>query len=663
MEEVAVCDGMFPRKVLNWVNHWLLPVLEAVLSMKTLLRIFFAPVCLMLILIDTIQASTILWVASDGAGDGDGSQSRPLITLKQAKTALQNQVRKGLSEDIVVRLRGGIYTLDSTLELTPAELGDGRYTVTFSSCPGERAVVSGSVPLPAAWLPKGNNLWVLHLPEARGGSWVFRSLFCSGASLPRAREPNRGFYTLAQVTDERRRLTLKERLPAAWSSLKGVELNSTAHWHFSRQPLMEITGNSLLARRPIGTDVSGSRISENESHSRIWLENALVFADMPGEWFLDSAEGDLYYRTAPGENPNKLAFSAPRLRELIVVRGAAEGVVSKVRFEGLEFVETDWEMPAEGRLGVQAGAWAFDRTHTYSPGAALRFIYSWNVTVQNCKFRDLGDGAVTFEAGTRNGLVDTCSFLRVGSDAIQVGRMPVYTGAGHPLHYDFPNTESFVGDKTIIPSSQEMWETSVRTAPAAPSQITISDSTFIDCGCLDYGSVAICVTYAHHVTIEYNLFHNLPYTAINMGWRWAPGLTNCHSNLIRRNRIEGVMCEACDGAGIYLVGEQPGTRVLENSIAGSGGNYWSHGIYADEFSDHMEIAGNYVTSVMDHAIFMHKNGPDQFVHDNNGESGVTAVTGTSARGTLWMDFSPERSPPNPFLYGPRHHFSPLSTLR
>jgi hypothetical protein len=221
------------------------------------------------------------------------------------------------------------------------------------------------------------------------------------------------------------------------------------------------------------------------------------------------------------------------------------------------------------------------------------------------------------------------------------------------MHADFADSRMLVDETGIIPSAQMMWERSQKTTPEAPSQVTITDNTFVDCGHLDYGSVAVCVTYANHTTIEHNLFRNLPYSAINVGWRWAPGLSNCHSNQIRRNRIDGVMRLVGDGAGVYLVGEQPGTSVVENYITGSGGNYWAHGIYADEFSDHMEIADNYVADVMDYSIFMHKNGPNQHVHGNNGVLGPNPITGQTARGTRWIAFSPIRTPSHPETYGPR----------
>jgi hypothetical protein len=599
-----------------------------------------------------LGATTVFWVAPNGSDDAAGTQEHPFATLARAKAAVRNELGKCATDDVAVRLRGGVYSLGEPLELTGDDLGDGRTDVTFMAQPGERVVLSGARELTGTWQHLRDNLWMLPVPEARDGRWIFRSLFRGEATLQRAREPDQGYFTVSAVEDDRRRLKLQQKLPAAWHDLTGVEVDTTAAWHFNRQPVAEITEDSILGRRPIGTDVSSARIS-TKSHSRVWLENALAFADEPGEWFLDSAKGELYYVAAAGEDPNRERFRAPVLRELVVVRGTAEKLARRVHFRGLEFAETDWELPADGRLGVQAGAWAFDRSRTYSPDAALRFIYACGTSVEDCRFQNLGDGAIAFEIGTRDGLVSRCDFRKVGSDAIQVGRMPEYTGDGHPLHRDFATAQAIVEAAKTLPGADEIWKRRSRIVPEAPSHITLADNTLIDCGNLDYGSVAICVTYAHHVVIEHNLISGVPYSAINVGWRWAPGFTNCHSNLVRRNRIEHIMQEAGDGGGVYLMGEQPGTRVLENYVNDSGRNYWSHGLYTDEFADHMEIAGNYVTGVMDHSIFMNKNGPNQDLHDNNGEPGATAITGSNARGGQWVDFRPARVPPDLSLYGPR----------
>jgi len=622
------------------------------------LRGLLALAVLPLLPVSLPAAASHFWVAVDGRDDAPGTQEQPFATLARAREAVLATVREGRQDDdIIIHLRGGIHRLDRTFELTSAETGAGRHAVIFTAQTDERAVITGSRPLKGTWRRVDDTLWSLAVPEAAQGRWVFRSLFRDGRSQSRAREPDTGWYAPAAVDAERRRLTLLEPLPAAWAGLAGVEINSVAHWHFNRQPAAEITATSVLGRRPIGSDVSSDRMSV-KAHARIWLENALAFADTPGEWFLDTVAGELFYRAAPGEDPNQAAFSAPVLRELVILRGTAEQPVRNVHFRGLEFAETDWEMPAEGRLGLQAGAWAYDRSRTYTPGAALRFIYAVRTSVEHCAFRDLGDGAVAFEIGSREGLISRCDFERVGSNAIQVGRMAEFTGDGHPMHRDFRSPREKLDGQQTIPTVDDIYrEISTRVAEA-PGRITLADNRIVNCGTLDYGSVAIAVGYAHHVTIEHNLLRDLPYTGVSLGWRWAPGFTNCHSNVVRGNRIERVMQQAGDGGAIYVVGDQPGTRILANFVHDSGRNYSSHGIYADAFSDHMEIADNYVTGVMDRSLYLSKNGPDMEVHGNNGEPGPNRPTGGNDRGGRWVKFHPARTPPDLSLYGPRHPLSP-----
>ncbi|MFO1451894.1 MAG: right-handed parallel beta-helix repeat-containing protein [Opitutaceae bacterium] len=598
-------------------------------------------------------AASHFWVATDGNDEGPGTLDRPFATLDRAREAVRTTVQGGKQDDdIIVHLRGGVHRLNHTLEFTQTEVGEGRHAIIFTSQPDERAVISGSRPIAGTWRRVKDELWSLAVPEAAQGRWIFRSLFRSGRSLQRAREPDTGWFVPSSVDSERRRLTLSERLPAAWAGVTGVEINSVAHWHFNRQPAEEITETTVIGRRAIGSDVSSDRMSE-KAHARIWLENALVFADAPGEWYLDSTRGELFYRAMPGEDPNEATFSAPVLRELLVVRGTADQPVRNVHFRGIEFAETDWEMPAEGRLGLQAGAWAYDRSRTYTPGAALRFVFAVRISVQDCTFRDLGDGALSFEIGSREGLVRQCDFERVGSNVIQVGRMPEFTGDGHPMHRDFRSPRERLDGQKTIPTVDDIYrEISTRVAEA-PGRITLADNRIVNCGTLDYGSVAILVGYAHHVKMEHNLIRDLPYTGISIGWRWAPGFTHCHSNLVLGNRIERVMQQAGDGGAIYLVGDQPGTRVMANYVHDSGRNYSSHGIYADAFSDHMEISDNYVTGVMDRSLYLSKNGPDMEVHGNNGEPGPTLATGGNDRGGRWVKFYPARTPPDLSLYGPR----------
>jgi hypothetical protein len=584
----------------------------------------------------TVRATLTIWVAPAGNDTWAGTRDKPLATFKGACSRVTSAGRSGPEEDVVVCFRGGTYPMGEAVTISGGLLGGPGRSVTFESCPGERAAFWGGSALAGHWERADGTLWMLRLPSVASGRLYFHQLYREGITLPRAREPKEGFYTVKAVDPLRRTLTLNEALPPEWGQLTGVVLDSTAWWHFNRQLVASIGADSVTAVDPVGTDTSSRRI-EAGSHSRIWLENAVSFATSPGEWYLDRISGNLYYRAAAGEDPNGETFIAPALRELVVMEGSEGAPIANVHLLGLEFAYTDWEFPPFGRLGVQAGAWASDRSRTFSPPGAVRLIRAEDCSVSACSFHDLGEGAVALEVGCHRDLVEKCEFRRIGTDVVQVGRVPDYTGVAHPLHWDF------------------------RDPADAPSDIEVSDNSIEGAGTVDYGSVAIWVGYANHVHIHHNLVRDTPYCGMSIGWRWAPGLTNCHDNEIAWNRVEKVMQETGDGGGIYLVGDQPGTVVHDNYVHDSGRNYWAQGLYTDECSDHMELARNYVTSVMNYSIFMNLNGPHQSVHDNNGETGPTDVRETShyaealkaTKVIHWAMFSPERTPPDPGLYGPR----------
>lgn len=569
-------------------------------------------------------AETVRYVAPSGDDRAAGTRDAPFATLARGREAMGAWAKSENAGDFTLVLRGGTHALAASLALGPAELGDGRRRVTLRAESGERAIISGGAELTGTWESVEPTLWRLAVKDRA----AIRLLTAEGAALRRAREPDAGHFSLAGIDAARRRITLVESLPPAWTGLAGVELHSTAWWHYNRQSVARLGEREIETAQAIGTDLSSSRMND-KSHTRLWLEGALPFADEPGEWFHDAAGGALFLRTAPGDDPNRRTFAAAAATELIVIAGTTDRPVRNVRVQGLEFAATDFVMPPGGRHGIQAGAWTDEHELVRMPTAALRLAHVQDATVEQCVFRDLGEGAIALEVGARRVAITRNRSERVGANVIQVGRMPAFRGATHPLHVD--------------------WQT-----PAdAPSAIEIADNTLLDGAVLDLGSVGIWVGYANHVRILHNHLRGFPYTGISVGWRWASSPTNCHSIEIAGNRVEHVMRQVGDGAGIYLVGDQPGTAVRDNWVSDSGGNYWAHGLYADEASDRMVFERNFVQRTADHSIFLHKNGPNQIFRDHNGDRGPTAMTGEKPGRTRWVQFTPERAPTEPEHYGPR----------
>ena len=163
--------------------------------------------------------------------------------------------------------------------------------------------------------------------------------------------------------------------------------------------------------------------------------------------------------------------------------------------------------------------------------------------------------------------------------------------------------------------------------------------------------------YANYTKIHHNRITVLQYSGISVGWRWGTGTTNSHHNTMEWNQVDHCMQLLSDGAGIYLVGEQQGTKVLNNWVhdilpSSSSSSYHSHGLYPDECSGYEEFAYNYVHDIANYDIHCHQNIWDtQSFHDNGTSSGTNTLSGT---GTVRTFDIPGSEPPNTSLYGPQN---------
>jgi hypothetical protein len=78
---------------------------------------------------------------------------------------------------------------------------------------------------------------------------------------------------------------------------------------------------------------------------------------------------------------------------------------------------------------------------------------------------------------------------------------------------------------------------------------------------------------------------------------WNPTPTPAGGNIVGNNHIHHVMQVLSDGGGIYTLGRQPGTRLVDNVIHEvplNAGRAESNGMFLDEGSDLLVIADNVI---------------------------------------------------------------------
>ena len=256
-------------------------------------------------------------LAAPNAGKTDG----PFATLQRARDAVRElkAAQEGLTEPVIVMVRGGRYYLESTFDLTAADSGTAEAPVTYTAYPDEIPVISGGRRI-TGWEPHAGKIVKCRLPETKGGAWRFRQLLVNGQRQVRARYPNpdpednrwNGRWAVSEADDGARAasnpyIVWKEpgAFPRDWAKPSQGEL--------FLMPCEPLWGDSCMIRiKSIDRDkgiirlVHGMRDFDTNpiyyprekrrpERCQFVVENLLEELDRPGEWCLDGEDGVVYF--------------------------------------------------------------------------------------------------------------------------------------------------------------------------------------------------------------------------------------------------------------------------------------------------------------------------------------------------------------------------------
>jgi hypothetical protein len=361
-----------------------------------------------------------------------------------------------------------------------------------------------------------------------------------------------------------------------------------------------------------------SPMTPNTGHpSPFYLTNAKELLDWPGEWFYDFRAQKLWYY--PRDREGIVwgeAFTAvyPVVETLIEVIGTPDHPVRDITIKGVTFSHTTWMRPSQkGHVPLQAGMYLteahklrpqIDRPNNHKldnqgwlgrADAAVELRYAENVNFDNCRFEHLGGSGLDYVIGCKGGKVSNCRFNDIAVNGLVVG--------------------SF---------SPEGLETHLPYQPADSREVcnglTIEQSEFCDIANDDWGCVAIAAGYVSGITIEHNTIHDVSYTGISLGWGWNRDSVCMKDNKVHANLIYNYAQHMYDCAGIYTLGNQPGTIISENVVRDIAKpsyvhdpNHWFY-LYTDEGSSNITVRDNWTPS---EKYLQNANGPGN-VWENNG---------------------------------------------
>jgi hypothetical protein len=392
-----------------------------------------------------------LFIATNGSDDNPGTLEKPFLTPEMARNAVREIKKAGRlpSKGLNVWFRGGDYPVVQSLEFSDEDSGTPSTPVTWQSYNDEKVrfiggrVITGFQSVKDEFVlsrldkDAGEKIVVADLRsqgiddygmlKSRGfdrpATPAHGELFFNGMPMTLARWPNTGEW--AHITkfpvnsgfDDGHGTILGELKsgfyydndrPLVWKTTENVWMHGywAYDWANSYERVAEINSKERFVKtaEPYGN----YGFIKNQ---RFYFVNILEELDQPGEWYLDSKTGMLYFWPPSPVDKGEALFS---LLEQPVIKMVD---ASYITVQGIII-----EATRGNAIEISGGE------GNCIKGCIVRNVGNWAVTilggknngVRSCDISDTGDGGVTLKGGDRmtltpaNHFVENCRFQRQG---------------------------------------------------------------------------------------------------------------------------------------------------------------------------------------------------------------------------------------------------------
>ena len=534
------------------------------------------------------------------------------------------EIRRTENMKVTIHLAPGVYHLYEPLHLRPE---DSSLTIE-----GDGAIISGGQEI-NIWKEQDQKIYVADIPDFNGRPVDFRQLWRNWEKAVRARD-------IVDFEQMHRILTYDKKNKVLWipkvavasllqedqvkQGCEYVEMVLHEMWCTSNLRIKSLTpqGDSVAVRfhdpeaKIQFEHPWPSPMTPNTGHpSPFYITNAKPLLDSPGEWYHDIREHKLYYYPRDHEGMGKVLLATyPVLKTLVEVVGTADHPVHDITIKGVTFNHTTWMRPSEkGHVPLQAGMYLteayklrpqIDRKNNHKldnqgwlgrADAAVEVRHGENVSFEGCRFEHLGGSGLDYVVGCKGGKVSDCTFSDIAMNGLVVGS---FSPEGLETHLPYQPADS-----------REVC-----------SGLTIEQSEFYNVSNEDWGCVAIAAGYVSDINIAHNTIHDVSYTGISLGWGWNRDSVCMKNNRVHANLIYDYAQHMYDCAGIYTLGNQPGTVISENVVRDIArpsyvhdSNHWFY-LYTDEGSSNIAVRDNWTPT---EKYLQNANGPGN-VWENNG---------------------------------------------
>ncbi|SFW79977.1 PDZ domain-containing protein [Amycolatopsis australiensis] len=427
------------------------------------------------------------------------SQPQP-CSLPQAQQRVRHLLGTGVGKnrDIVVKLAGGTYYLDTPLAFGPQDSGRDGHTVTWEPASSAPVTISGGRALRPKWQPSapGSKVMTATVPSGLD----FDGLFVNGQRQILARYPNydpnaarlQGSTSLARLNEE----------SAKWSvpSTALVRAMHCGDWGSVSFTVSGRTGDGLdLHYVGDNNRPQDCGLAKGDGPGRVgpaMAENVKEELDAPGEWFYDRKTGELLYYPPDGTDLSAATVETAEQDQLLTLTGnSATDPVHDIAIRGLHFTQTHRTLFDSTFESIAKGDWSVVRK------GAVRLKNAADVSVSGSFFDQLGGNGVFLDGYNRQDTVSDNRFDADGASDVQIvgspGAVRDYSG-----NY-FENVA--VTDTAAGPKTDDY-----------PRDILVRNNVMKDMGRFEKQSSGVNISMSADVTVDGNTISDSPRACLNI---------------------------------------------------------------------------------------------------------------------------------------------------